>query len=134
MVNKKSRIIVVLAMSLLVFTACGHRGPLNLPEGANPEAVSHNKEGIASWNKKDYKGALMHFSAASKIDGSSGEIHFNEAICYDKIGQHGVATKHFGVALKQAGGNTKLLNWCIFVSRGFQSCPNISKPCSIDQK
>jgi len=32
MVNKKSRIIVVLAMSLLVFTACGHRGPLNLPE------------------------------------------------------------------------------------------------------
>jgi len=32
MVNKKSQIIVVLAMSLLVFTACGHRGPLNLPE------------------------------------------------------------------------------------------------------
>jgi len=32
MVNKKSRIIVVLAISLLVFTACGHRGPLNLPE------------------------------------------------------------------------------------------------------
>jgi len=32
MVNKKSRIIVVLAMFLLVFTACGHRGPLNLPE------------------------------------------------------------------------------------------------------
>jgi len=32
MVNKKSRIIVVLAMSLLIFTACGHRGPLNLPE------------------------------------------------------------------------------------------------------
>ena len=32
MVNKKLRIIVVLAMSLLVFTACGHRGPLNLPE------------------------------------------------------------------------------------------------------
>ena len=27
-------------------------GPLNLPEGANPEAVSHNKEGIASWNKR----------------------------------------------------------------------------------
>ena len=60
---------------------------MKLPAGANPEAVSHNKEGIASWNQKDYKGALMHFSTASKIDGSSGEIHFNEAICYDKIGQ-----------------------------------------------
>jgi len=32
MVNKKSQIIVMLAISLLVFTACGHRGPLNLPE------------------------------------------------------------------------------------------------------
>tara|TARA_Y100000758_G_scaffold107525_1_gene75246 strand:- start:267 stop:404 length:138 start_codon:yes stop_codon:yes gene_type:complete len=32
MVDKKSRIIVLLAMFLLVFTACGHRGPLNLPE------------------------------------------------------------------------------------------------------
>ena len=32
MVNKKSRIIVVLTIFLLVFTACGHRGPLNLPE------------------------------------------------------------------------------------------------------
>jgi len=32
MVNKKLQIIIVLAMSLLVFTACGHRGPLNLPE------------------------------------------------------------------------------------------------------
>ena len=32
MANKKSQIIVVLAISLLIFTACGHRGPLNLPE------------------------------------------------------------------------------------------------------
>ena len=32
MVNKKSQIVVVLAISLLVFTACGYRGPLNLPD------------------------------------------------------------------------------------------------------
>ena len=85
-------------------------GPLNLPEGANPEAVSHNKEGIASWNKKDYKGALMHFNTASKIDGSSGEVNFNEAISYDKLNQHPTATKHFGVAKKKAGGNKKILD------------------------
>ena len=102
-------ILAVLALFLVSATAFAE-GPMKLPAGANPEAVSHNKEGIASWNKKDYKGALRHFSAASKIDGSSGEIHFNEAICYDKIGKHGVATKHFGVALKKAGGNKKLLN------------------------
>ena len=83
---------------------------MNLPATAKAEAVSHNKEGIASWNKKDYKGALMHFNAASKIDGSSGEVHFNEAISYDALNQHSTATKHFGVALKKAGGNTKLLN------------------------
>jgi len=108
----KNIISILVALSLFLFSATvfAGEGPMKLPSGAKPEAVSHNKEGIASWNKKDYKGALMHFSAASKIDGSSGEIHFNEAICYDKIGQHGVATKHFGVALKQAGGNTKLLN------------------------
>ena len=84
-------------------------GPLNLPEGANPEAVSHNKEGIASWNKKDYKGALMHFNTASKIDGSSGEVHFNEAISYDKLNQHPTATKHFGVAQEKANGNALIL-------------------------
>ena len=103
-------ILAVLAFLLVSTTAFAGEGPMNLPTGAKPDAVSHNKEGIASWNNKDYQGALMHFSAASKIDGSSGEIHFNEAICYDKIGKHGVATKHFGVALKKAGGNQKLLN------------------------
>ena len=64
-------------------------GPLALPAGSNPEANKHNVEGIASWNKGDYKGALMHFNMASKIDGSSGEVLFNEAISYDKVGQHG---------------------------------------------
>ena len=102
-------ILVVLAFFVTPVTALAGEGPMELPKGANPEAVSHNKEGIASWNKKDYKGALMHFSAASKIDGSSGEIHFNEAISYDKLGQHGTATTHFGVAKKKAGGNKKIL-------------------------
>ena len=103
-------ILTVLTLLMIPITAFADEGPMKLPSGAKPEAVSHNKEGIVSWNKKDYKGALMHFSAASKIDGSSGEIHFNEAICYDKIGQHGVATKHFGVAKKKAGGNKKILS------------------------
>jgi len=103
-------ILTVLVLFSVSTTAFAGEGPMNLPAGAKPEAVSHNKEGIASWNQKDYKGALMHFSAASKIDGSSGEIHFNEAISYDKLNQHGTATKHFRVALEKAGGNPKLIN------------------------
>ena len=46
-------ILAVLALFLVSATAFAE-GPMNLPSGANPEAVSHNKEGIASWNKKDY--------------------------------------------------------------------------------
>ena len=103
-------ILTVLALFLVSTTAFAAEGPMKLPSGAKPEAVSHNKEGIVSWNKKDYKGALMHFNAASKIDPSSGEVHFNEAISYDKLNQHPTATKHFGVALKKAGGYEKLLN------------------------
>ena len=103
-------ILAVLVFFLVSTSAFAGEGPMKLPDGAKAEAKKHNKEGIASWGKKDYKGALMHFSMASKIDGASGEIHFNEAISYDKLGKHGVATKHFGVALKKAGGNKKLLN------------------------
>ena len=103
-------ILAVLSLLLFSATAFAGEGPMKLPEGAKKEAKKHNKEGIQSWKKKDYKGALMHFSMASKIDGSSGEVHFNEAICYDKVGKHGVATKHFGVALKKAGGNPQILN------------------------
>ena len=103
-------ILLFLMMIVIPAPVFAGEGPLPLPAGANPEANKHNKEGIASWNQKDYKGALMHFNMASKIDGSSGEVHFNEAISYDKVGQHGVATKHFKVALKKAGGNKKILD------------------------
>ncbi|HIF03244.1 MAG TPA: hypothetical protein EYQ84_08115 [Nitrospinaceae bacterium] len=103
-------VLAVLVFFLVSTSAFAGEGPMKLPEGAKADAKKHNKEGIASWNKKDYKGALMHFSAASKIDGSSGEIHFNEAISYDKLNKHGVAKKHFGVALKKAGANEKLKN------------------------
>ena len=103
-------ILAILACFLVSTMAFAGEGPMNLPSGAKPEAKQHNKEGIDHWNQGHYDVALKHFSMASKIDGSSGEIHFNEAICYDKLGQHGVATKHFGGALKQAGGNKKLLN------------------------
>ena len=57
-------ILTVLALFLVSTTAFAAEGPMNLPEGANPEAVSHNKEGITSWNKNDYEGALKHFNKA----------------------------------------------------------------------
>ena len=84
-------------------------GPLALPAESNPEANKHNEEGIDHWNQGHYDVALKHFNTASKIDGSSGEVHFNEAISYDKEGQHGDATKHFKVAQQNANGNTLIL-------------------------
>ena len=85
-------------------------GPLPLPASAKASAKMHNKEGIKHYGMRHYDVALKHFNEASTADGSSGEVHFNEAISYDKLGKHGVATKHFGVALKKANGNAKLLN------------------------
>ena len=84
-------------------------GPLALPAESDPEASKHNEEGIDHWNQGHYDVALKHFNTASKIDGSSGEVHFNEAISYDKVNQHEVATKHFKVAQEKANGNTLIL-------------------------
>ena len=108
----KNILSILAALSLLFFSATvfAGEGPLALPSGAKVEAKKHNLEGIDHWQQGHYDVALKHFNMASKIDGSSGEVHFNEAICYDKVGKHGVATKHFGVALKKAGGNPQVLN------------------------
>ena len=107
------------ALSLFSFTqiAIANEGPMKLPEKAKADAKMHNTEGIKHWGMGHFDVALEHFQEASKIDGSSGEIHFNEAISYDKLGKHGVATMHFGVAKKKASGknkekliNSKILN------------------------
>jgi len=104
-----SFILFGLLLSFFSFSAIASEGPMHLPEGANSSAAMHNKAGIKEWNKGDYKSALMHFSEASKI-AASGETHFNEAICLDKLGKHGKASMHFGAAKKNAHGNKKILN------------------------
>ena len=107
--KRLSVVCLALLFSLVSFSVLAGEGPMKLPEGANPSAVMHNDEGIAAWNKGDYRGALMHFSEASKI-APSGETHFNEAICLDKLGRHGEAAMHFKAAKKNANGNEKILN------------------------
>jgi len=97
----------MLSLFFLSATAIAGEGPMKLPEKAKADAKMHNKQGIKHWGMGHFDEALKHFKEASKIDGSSGEIHFNEAISYDKLGQHGVATKHFGVAKKKASGKNK---------------------------
>lgn len=105
--------VLIIAAALMFFampfTAMALEGPMNLPAGTNADAVKHNDEGIVHWGKGHYDVALTHFQASSKIDGSNGEIHFNEAICLDKLGRHGEATMHFKVAKDKANGNAKIL-------------------------
>ena len=103
-------VFIALAFFLVPLTAVAGEGPMKLPAGANADANMHNEEGIAEWNKGDHAAALMHFSAASKIDHGIGETHFNEAISLDKLGQHGKATMHFKAAKKNANGNAAILN------------------------
>ena len=85
---------VVFALFLvsIPLKAVAAEGPMKLPENAKAGAKMHNKEGIKHWG-------MGHFDEAL--------IHFNEAISYDKLGKHGVATKHFGVAKKKAAGKNK---------------------------
>ena len=84
-------------------------GPLTLPAGSDPEANTHNDEGILHYKEGHFDIALKHFREAGKIQSEIGEIHFNEALALDKLGDHGDATKHFKVAQENANGNTLIL-------------------------
>ena len=108
----KKVILILAAVCLLGLpaTSFAGEGPMSLPAGSNADAVKHNKEGIDHWGQGHYDVALKHFVAAAKADASSGEIHFNEAICLDKLGKHGEATMHFKTAKKNGAGNKALQN------------------------
>ena len=84
-------------------------GPLNLPAESDPEANTHNEEGISHYKEGHFDIALKHFREAGKIQSEIGEIHFNEALALDKLGDHGDASKHFKVAQENANGNTLIL-------------------------
>jgi len=84
-------------------------GPLNLPAESDPEANTHNEEGISHYKEGHFDIALKHFREAGKIQSVIGEIHFNEALALDKLGDHGDAAKHFKVAEENANGNTLIL-------------------------
>ena len=84
-------------------------GPLNLPAESDLEAKTHNDEGILHYKEGHFDIALKHFREAGKIQSEIGEIHFNEAISLDKLGDHGAATKHFKVAQEKANGNKLIL-------------------------
>ena len=84
-------------------------GPLSLPAESNPEASTHNEEGILHYKEGHFDIALKHFREAGQIQSGIGEIHFNEALALDKLGDHGDASKHFKVAQENANGNVLIL-------------------------
>ena len=84
-------------------------GPLTLPAESDPEATTHNTAGILEYKGGHFDIALKHFREAGKIQSEIGEIHFNEALALDKLGDHGDASKHFKVAQENANGNTLIL-------------------------
>jgi len=107
------KVFAVLSAVWLISSAfmafAGGEGPMHLPPAADASANEHNEGGIAEWNKGNFEGALKHFQMASKIDGTVGESHFNEALCLDKLGEHGAATMHFKAARANAHGNMQIL-------------------------
>ena len=115
MIKKKCILIFFLC---LTFISCSsleqtkknlNTWPLNLPAESDPEANTHNEEGISHYKEGHFDIALKHFREAGKIQSKIGEIHFNEALALDKLGDHGDAAKHFKVAEENANGNTLIL-------------------------
>jgi len=108
------RIVISIVFALLLislpFTALAEEGPMELPAGSNPGADMHNKAGIKHWGMGHADEALKHFKEAAAEDSSMAEIHFNEAVALDKLGDHGAATMHFKKAKELAKGNEKILN------------------------
>ena len=111
-----SLILFVLIFTFLPVPAFAGKGALNLPEGSNASAITHNKEGIFNYKQGYYEDALKHFQMASKVDSSVGESHYNEALCLDKLEKHGEATNHFYKARKYAKGNPAILKSQILLS------------------
>ena len=84
-------------------------GPLTLPVDSDAEANTHNDEGILHYKEGHFDIALKHFREAGKTQSEIGEIHFNEALALDKLGDHGGASEHFKMAQENANGNTLIL-------------------------
>ena len=80
-----------------------------MPTESDPEANTHNNEGILHYKEGHFDIALKHFREAGEIQSGIGEIHFNEALALDKLGDHGDASKHFKVAQENANGNALIL-------------------------
>ena len=55
-------------------------------------------------------------SLKNAVDSALAEVHYNEAIALDKLGQHGEATKHFKIAQENANGNKAILESKILLS------------------
>ncbi len=103
-------VLFALVLISLPLTAIAAEGPMELPAGSNPGADMHNKAGIKHWGMGHAEEALKHFKEASAEDSSIAEIHFNEAVALDKMGDHGAATLHFKKAKELAKGNKKILS------------------------
>ena len=84
-------------------------GPLTLATESDAEAITHNDEGILHYKEGHFDIALKHFREAGKTQSEIGEIHFNEALALDKLGDHGGASEHFKKAQANAKGNTLIL-------------------------
>ena len=103
-------VLFALVLISLPLTAVAKEGPMELPAGSDKGANMHNKAGIKHWGMGHSEEALKHFKEAAAEDSSIAEIHFNEAVALDKMGDHGAATKHFKKAKSLAKGNDKILN------------------------
>jgi hypothetical protein len=74
--------------------------PIARAEGDHEQARQHFLAGQSKYNHGDYKAAIVEFMAADAIS-PSPMLSFNVALCYDKLGENGLAAELYKDYLKR---------------------------------
>ena len=82
--------------------------PLNATSGSKAEG--HITEGVEHYDKGHWDVAKKHFMEGAKADPQSAEAHYDLALVFEKMGDHGGATEHFKQAQELGMKNPDIQN------------------------
>ena len=97
-------------LGFLVVAGCATpSGPLAVLPMTSPTAAQQNLEGIQQYNSGNWQEAKSLFESAIQADPELPEVHFNLALTFHKLGNHGEARVHFQQASELAPTNKEIV-------------------------
>ena len=102
-------------LSILMGQGCvTATGPLATLPIVSPMASELNLSGIEAYNNGKWELAKQRFVAAVEADGQLPEAHFNLALTFHKLDEHGQATEHFQKAGELAPNNDSIIKSTLY--------------------